>query len=363
MPALQLDTTQMRRILSSVLFLAPVIATAVPLPRFPAGAVWNQDVSALALKDPASDVMINWLQSNGGWGPGLSKFQIDFSMVVLHADASTQTVPVSGYSYGDYYAPDCDAIGMQFPLPSGGAIEGSTGYTCDNDPDDGEDCHLLVVQGNRLFESFHSNVVAGALQTQCALSWNLDRTYPPEGRGEQCTSVDAAGFPVSALLFNADEVFAAIQSQGDIGHAIRFILPNTQMRKGVYVRPATHAGAPSNINPYATPYGARLRLRADFNINTFSSNAGVRVILRTLKKYGMILADGGNIPLTAEADTYTTHKWSEAAIDMGSHSLFGIEPANFEVVNAGAPITLTYDCVRSPDDPLSDSIFANSFDI
>ena len=344
------------------LTLIAYAATAVadPLPKFPPGAVWNQDVSAPNLKHPQSDQMIGWLQSHGGWGTGSSAFQIDFSMSVLHADASTPTVAMIGYPYDVYYAPDCDDPGtVPFPLPVGGSIEGSGDYSCDNASDD---CHLLVVDGNVLYESYHSNLAAGGLESQCALRWDLTRIYPPQGRGEQCTSVDAAGFPVSALLFNADEIYAAIQAQGDIGHAIRFILPNDHMKAGEYVHPATHAGGPENTDTYAIPYGSRFRLNAGFDIDAFSDNEGVRAILRTLKKYGMFLADGGNLPLTAEVDTYTTHKWDEPAISMDSHSLFGIEASDFEVVTADAPIALTYDCVREPDQGPPDEIFADGFD-
>ncbi|HJT97514.1 MAG TPA: hypothetical protein VJ696_04295 [Rhodanobacteraceae bacterium] len=343
--------------LVSISAFACIGARAEPLPRFPAGAVWNQDVSAPSLKHPDSDAMIDWLQSHGGWGTGSSSFQIDFSMAVLHADDSTPTVSMIGFPYDDYYSPDCDdPYSVPFPLPAGGAIEGSDDYSCDNE---GEDCHLLVVRGNELYESYRSNVVSNGLQSQCAVHWDLTRVYPPEGRGEQCTSVDAAGFPVSALLFNADEVYNAIQSQGDIGHAIRFILPNNRMKAGEYVRPATHAGGPSNSDTYAIPYGSRFRLRADFDIDSFTANEGVRALLRGLKKYGMVLADGGNVPLTAEVDTYTTHKWDDLSID--SHSLFGIEASDFEVVATSAPIDLTYDCVRAPDE-VGDSIYANGFE-
>lgn len=343
--------------LVSISAFAALDANATPLPRFPAGAVWNQDVSAPSLKHPDSDAMIGWLQSNGGWGTGSSAFQIDFSMAVLHADDSTTTVPMIGFPYDDYYSPDCDDPGtVPFPLPAGGAIEGSDDYSCDNE---GEDCHLLVVRGNELFESYRSNVASNGLQSQCAVHWDLTRVYPPEGRGDQCTSVDAAGFPVSALLFNADEVYNAIQSQGDIGHAIRFILPNNRMKAGEYVRPATHAGGPTNDDRYAIPYGSRFRLKAGFDINAFTDNEGVRALLRGLKKYGMLLADGGNVPLTAEVDTYTTHQWDELSID--SHSLFGIEASDFEVVATGDPIDLTYDCERLPEE-VGDAIYGNGFD-
>ncbi|HVT31512.1 MAG TPA: hypothetical protein VHE32_02615 [Rhodanobacteraceae bacterium] len=350
-----------RLALFSLLFAAG--AVAAPLPKFPAGAVWNKDVSAPALKHPDSDRMIAWLQSHGGWGTGIDHFQIDFSMSVLHADANSPTAEMIGYPYDVYYFPDCDAPGtVPFPLPQGGSIEGSGDYTCDNE---NEDCHLLVVKGNELFESYHSNRTSEGLQSQCAVRWDLSRVYPPQGRGEQCTSVDAAGFPVSALLFNADEIYAAIQSQGDIGHAIRFILPNDEMKAGEYVRPATHAGSPRSEDAYSIPYGSRLRLKADFDIDAFSGNEAARALLRTLKKYGMVLADGGNVPLTAEVDTYTTHKWDEPAISFDSHSLFGIEPDDFEVVATDAPIELTYDCVREPDgggDPPPNPIFASGFE-
>ena len=143
---------------------------------------------------------------------------------------------------------------------------------------------------------------------------------------------------------------------------VRFILPNARMKAAEYVHPATHAGNPQNTDAYAIPYGSRLRLRSTFDIDAFSDNAAVRVLLRTLKKYGMVLADGGNVPLTAEVDTYTTHKWDDAAVSIDSHSLFGIQASDFEVVVADAPIPLTYDCVRNPDGPPPDNIFADDFD-
>jgi serine/threonine-protein kinase len=65
-----------------------------------------------------------------------------------------------------------------------------------------------------------------------------------------------------------------------------------------------------------------------------------------MQKYGMLLADGGNIALTAASDAYTTHTWDEVGMD--SHSMFGIEVTDFEVVDLGPTIPLTYDCVRNP---------------
>jgi hypothetical protein len=53
---------------------------------------------------------------------------------------------------------------------------------------------------------------------------------------------------------------------------------------------------------------------------------------------------------------------------MDSHSLFGIEANDFEVVAADPPIDLTYDCVREPDGggndppPPADPVFSNGFE-
>lgn len=316
----------------------PVAVTAAPLPRFPPGAVWNQDISRAPLAaDSAS--MIATLQGIGGWGNG-NRLQIDFSMHVLHAAAAAPTLPVAAGGY----APDCD-VRFAFPLPPGGAIEGEDGYTCTS----GGDCHLLVVQGSTLFEAYAANVAGGQVQSSCALKWDLARIYPRQGRGEQCTSADAAGFPIAPLLFNADEVAAAVPLNGDIGHAIRFILPNARMAAGAYVRPATHAGAPSG--PAASvSYGVRMRLKAGFDMTGY--NPAARVLLRTMQRYGLVLSDGGNIALTGESDRYTSHTW--AALGITSRVFVDGTPApkvtDFEIVDTGPRLPRTNDCVRTPDD-------------
>jgi hypothetical protein len=148
----------------------------------------------------------------------------------------------------------------------------------------------------RLYEVYQATVDgSGRVEGLCAVAWKLATTYPADLRGDQCTSADAAGLPIAPLLFSADEIAA-----GSIDHAIRFILPNARMRAGVFVRPATHGGAPSGPAS-AVPYGVRLRLRADFPLSTLPS-AGARVVARALQRYGMILADGGNVALTARDD-------------------------------------------------------------
>src|SRR5690606_5859706 len=142
------------------------------------------------------------------------------------------------------------------------------GYAC-NASD--EDCHLLVVDDANqvLYEAYATNSAGtGGVHAICGLRWDLTKVYPRHGRGEHCTSADGAGFPIAPLLFNADEVWAAAQVQGDLGHAIRFILGNNRMMDDRYVHPASHGTlATSDPHPDAVPYGSRLRLKPSFDIN------------------------------------------------------------------------------------------------
>src|SRR5262245_39432821 len=85
-------------------------------PYFPADAPWYQDISAAPV-DSESAAVISWLSSVGGWGGG--RMQIDFTIEVLEANAST---PFRSFTpTDDFFEPDCDLTPV--PLPAGGALE------------------------------------------------------------------------------------------------------------------------------------------------------------------------------------------------------------------------------------------------
>jgi serine/threonine-protein kinase len=108
-----------------------------------------------------------------------------------------------------------------------------------------------------------------------------------------------------------------------------------------YVAPATHAtnsGGPMQ----AVPYGARFRLRSDFPVSSLDS--GAQVIARALQTYGMILADGGQIALTAESDAFAEHTWEEVGV--GDYSLSSIDATDFEIIDTGASVYDSWDCQR-----------------
>jgi serine/threonine-protein kinase len=271
--------------------------------------------------------MIAWLANAGGWGRG-DRMQVDFGIRAVQADSATPYVPF--HEGSGWIADDSDKVSV-FPLPVGGGIEAQTDYHCNIDQDD---CHLIVVDRSRgkLYEAYQANYTDNALTADFVVVWDLNRVYPPSGRGDQCTSADVAGFPMAPLLFNADEL-----ATGSINHAIRFILPNPRMRAGVFVHPATHAGGPS-VPASAPPYGAHFRLKSSCDMSQLKPAA--RVVARAMQKYGMFLSDGGNTALTAQNDADTKIKYDD--VDFGSHDLQAIKVTDFEVLDIGTPILSTH---------------------
>ena len=316
--------------LALLALLAPDVARAT-LPVGRPDAFWRQDVSAAPL-DAQSDEIIAWLATQGGFGTGFP--QIDFSMELLDGNAATPRVAFT--TTADWWDPDCDRDPV--PLPPGGNLEGESGYACSG----GGDCHLIVwlPDTQRLFEMWRADLVQGRLYGGCLAVWQLDARYGPAGRGYDCSSADAAGLPIAPLLFDADEVAA-----GAIEHAIRFILPNARIRHRSYVSPASHGTDQASGPSSAPPYGARLRLRADFPLQGLPSEPA-RVIARALQKYGMVLADAGSIALTARSDRWTAAQWSDL---LDSHALEAIAITDFAMVEGGARFAYTGDCVRVPE--------------
>jgi len=330
---------------------APPGGAAPPPGRYFPDGPWYQDVTNAPL-DPQSREVVEWLDGQG-WGTGTMR--IDFSIEVLEGDETTPFRPFNPTD--DFFEPDCDLA--EVPVPAGGALEGEAGYDCFGDGDchlivvhrpsfrlfemcfgDG-DCHLIVVHrpSFRLFEMWRADIRGDAFDGGCLAIWDMTRVYGPRGRGEQCTSADAAGFPIAPLLFTADEVAA-----GSIDHAIRFIVPNSHIRADEYVHPATHGTFATSGSPSAPPYGTRLRLRADFPLESLPGE-GARVVARAMQTYGMFLADAGQIALTAQSDRFTAARWTGV---LDTRDLAAIRPGDFEMIEAGERIPLTLDCVREP---------------
>ena len=101
-------------------------------------------------------------------------------------------------------------------------------------------------------------------------------------------------------------------------------MPQTQR---AFVWPARHYASSLTGTQYP-PMGARFRLRAGFDISGFS--AANQVILRALKKYGMILADNGSAWYISGAPD---PRWNNDDL----HNLGLIKGSDFEAVDVSEP--------------------------
>ncbi|MGE4096126.1 MAG: hypothetical protein AB7G75_35430 [Candidatus Binatia bacterium] len=276
-------------------------AQTLDCPIFPADNIWNTRVDTLPTH-PSSSTYINTIGPTAG-------LHADFGTVWNGAPngipftivPSTQPlVPIIYTAYGNESDPG------PFPLPTTAAIEGGTTSTGDR--------HVLVVQTGtcKLYELFNAHPLSGgAWSADSGAVWNLrSHTLRPDG----WTSADAAGLPIYPGLVRYDEI-----RTGEIRHALRFTVSKTQ---STHLWPARHHTSPTGSQ--YPPMGLRLRLKASFDISTFSRTN--QILLQALKIYGMIVSDNGSAWYISGAPD---SRWNDDDL----HQLSLVKGSNFEVVD------------------------------
>ena len=216
--------------------------------------------------------------------------------------ASEPKVRINYTAYGDESDPG------PFPIPSNAPIEGGANSTGDR--------HVLVVQQGtcHLYELGRAFWRTNHWDADVGVNWNLSSNAL---RTLGYTSADAAGLPILPGLVRYDEVQA-----GSVNHAIRFTAPLTQ--RG-YIFPATHF-ASSSTNPNLPPMGLRVRLKQSYDLSRFHGES--LVILKAMKKYGMIVADNGSSWYFQGA---TDPRWN----DNDLNQMKSVPGSAFEVVDNG----------------------------
>jgi hypothetical protein len=266
---------------------------------FPSDNAWNQDVSGL----PADTNSGNYLAAIAGLG-GNQKLHADFGgggaygIPYITVPGTQPKVPVDFTDYGDESDPG------PYPIPLSAPIE------------DGSDAHVLAVDRDhcKLYELYAASPGASSWSAASGAVFDLtSNALRPDG----WTSADAAGLPIFPGLVRYDEV-----ASGHIDHALRFTVSRTQR---AYLHPATH-WASSSTDPNLPPMGLRFRLKASFDVSSYTGEA--RVVLDALKKYGMIVADNGsNWFISGAVDT----RWNDDDLNQ----LKSVPGSAFEVVNTG----------------------------
>ena len=256
---------------------------------FPANNVWNTRIDSLPV-DPHSASYINNISASAA-------LRYDITIPVNVVPGTQPLVPISITDGAAESDPG------PYPIPPNPLIE------------DGSDQHILVVDKDHctLYELFYAIPQGnGGWQAYSASKWSLlSNDLRPSG----WTSGDAAGLPMTPGILRYDEV-----ASGQVNHALRFTAPRTQR---LFIWPARHY-ASSITDPNYPPMGQRFRLKAGFDISSYSPR--MQVILRTMQQYGVILADNG---LAWEMQFELDSRWDRSELDV----LRTIAGANLEAVD------------------------------
>jgi hypothetical protein len=272
-------------------------------PVFPADNPWNQRVDELPVL-PSSDAIVRSIAAtehmHADFGSG--RYQgAPIGIPYRTVPRRQRRVPVS-FDYAD------ESDRGRYPIPRRVPIEG--GRNSDGDR------HVIVVDRSRcrLYELFDAHPVSGGARWHAGSGaiFNL-RSNRLRPRG--WTSADAAGLPILPGLARWPEV-----RRGHIDHALRITVSRTRR---AFIYPARHF-ASSLTDPDLPAMGQRLRLKSGYDISRFPRQS--RIVLRALKRYGMIVADNGSSWYVSGAPS---RGWDNDDL----HSLHGVPGSAFEVVD------------------------------
>jgi hypothetical protein len=273
-------------------------------PVFPADNHWNLRVDRLPVH-PNSDAIVRSLGAGDNVHADFGSGRYEGAPIGIPyrtVPRRQRRVPVS-FDYAS------ESNRGRYPIPRRVPIEG--GRSSDGDR------HVIVVDRSRcrLYELFDAHPRNGGRRWHAGSGaiFNL-RSNRLRPRG--WTSADAAGLPILPGLARYPEV-----RRGRIDHALRF---TASLTRRAFVYPARHF-ASSLTDPDLPAMGQRLRLKRGFEVSRFPRQS--RIVLRALKRYGMILADNGSSWYVSGAP----HRgWDNDDL----HSLHDVPGRAFEVVDS-----------------------------
>ena len=231
--------------------------------------IWNTPVDTLPVRADSA-TLVNTIGASRG-------FHADFGSGLWNGGLMGipfVTVPGSQTKYQVTFLYPDESDPGPYAVPLNAPIEGGSGSTGDR--------HAIAIDTTNciLYELYYAFPEANGWNAGSGAIFDLkSNALRPDG----WTSGDAAGLPIVPGLINYDEV-----ASGEIKHAIRFTAPQTRRE---YVWPARHYASSLTGAQYPR-MGERFRLKASFDISSYP--ADVQVILRAMKKYGIILADNGS---------------------------------------------------------------------
>ncbi len=282
-------------------------ADAETIQVFPTDNAWNIDISS-SVVDPYNSQIIAGFSGNiikADFGSGLwEDAPIGIPYTVVCGSQQKYNVVFRANGYDDNYGDESDAGPYAIPLNT--PIEGNGSG----------DSHVIAVdkENKILYELYNASVNNGHWEASSGAIFDL-KTNTLRTAG--WTSADAAGLPIFPGLVRYEEIL-----KGVIDHPIRFTLQSSKV-KPAYISPARHKVNSSGGVNSSLPFGARIRLKAAFDISGYS--AANQIILKAMKKYGLILADiGSNLYISGAPD----ERWNNDDL----RQLGNVHGSDFEVV-------------------------------
>jgi hypothetical protein len=285
---------------------------------FPNDNPWNTDITAVPVDTNATAALSASMNPTRGLHPDWGTFGDEYGIPITTGKEGAPQKLSFNTNYGPKESDKlaCASGGGDFcyPVPLDAKIEGGT------QAKPGEDRHVLFVDTTSapdhcvLYELYNAQNPSGGWTVGSAAIWKLDSNAL---RTEGWTSADAAGLPVLAGLVRKDEV-----DRGEIDHALRFTMNSTQ---NGFIHPATHAAGKSDTS--LPPMGLRVRLKASFDESKTTGPA--LVIVKAMKRFGMILADNGS-------DWYVSGETNDSwDMDALNGQLGKVKGGDFEIVQTG----------------------------
>jgi hypothetical protein len=269
---------------------------------FPVNNIWNTAIDNLPI-DKNSSKYINSIGSGRGLHPDFGSGKWDGQPIGIPYNVvgkNQKKVKVT-FEYSD------ESDKGLYPIPNNPLIEGGINSEGDR--------HILILDkdNHMLYELYNAyKNPDGTWRAGSGTIYNLNSNAL---RPKNWTSADAAGLPILPGLVRYDGVKAGVMN-----HAIRFTVSRTRK---AYVWPARHF-ASSNSDADLPQMGQRFRLKSSFDITKFSKDT--QVILKAMKKYGIILADNGSNWCISGA---TDERWNNDVLS----ELNKVKGSNFEAVD------------------------------
>jgi hypothetical protein len=317
--------------------------------------VQGREVSSFVRSDAGASISVAGAGAQGVLITSIKSVTDSTHVELSAAAAATVTGAVVQVSPRENYSGDSDPGTL--PAPSSPRIQ--SWYGPFSRPWDGvyldlyigpSDQHLFVVDvdnclGYEAYGCFDdsSNISCATYSAFYLAGGDLQRPYNLTGGGS------VSGLPILFGLLRYDEFKAGV-----IPHALGItVLPNQTTT--AFTGAASHAQCCGAWAFSHIPFGAKLRLKSAFDSHSFPASCAP--LFDQMKKYGLIVYDGG---LTADIFQQTNYNWpGDCPIAMRTNML--VNAANFDVLKTDG-IYCTAGTSGCPDKlPAGDAPVISSF--